>query len=521
MAGDLINGVLSLAKQAAQMGLVTDVDSFTSIVGNQIAQTDDLLDHLTREIRDMYAGDGDLSAMAAEVREKFISARNLLIAKDSTSSLYAIKQRVLGLSAEANHLQVSSQVAAEEALATLTDLRSESLVLNLDFQKYALQAQNRIQYSVLLLALLCFIFVMIAGRRIRQDIDDLRQTNIDLSMISQDNARLIEVVEHKNMEVEKKNRDFSEINANLEHLVEKRTRTLSNILDNVQSGFFLVDRDLRIQEGFTKSCLKILGHEIRVGDTLGSAFLLDERTWSSFEAAAEQVFSGIFPDEVSLGQIQERYFVAGRVIRLRGKAIRSSDGDIEQILFTLGDITALEKSEKENRTNASIMNILSNRDAFLNFALDTKYSLELATEILKERNSATTKKIRAMLHTIKGNASVFRLDFLSELIHQIEDKKSIEISDIHELSRACADFFEKNQDILEMKFGDSSQSVLRIEESQLIALQHNLVSNSNYHDLAASVESWLQSLQTENGNGSYWADQGDLRSSDREIGQES
>ena len=59
--------------------------------------------------------------------------------------------------------------------------------------------------------------------------------------------------------MELKSAELERYSATLESEVAERTREIQDILDNVTFGFLLIDRDLKVRSGFTKSCEVLVG----------------------------------------------------------------------------------------------------------------------------------------------------------------------------------------------------------------------------------------------------------------------
>ena len=80
------------------------------------------------------------------------------------------------------------------------------------------------------------------------------------------NRRRQELADVRSQELEKYSR-------HLEAEVARRTRSIQMILENVSFGFLLVDRQLKLQDGFSRVCNDLFARRIKVGDDL--AELLD------------------------------------------------------------------------------------------------------------------------------------------------------------------------------------------------------------------------------------------------------
>ncbi len=227
-------------------------------------------------------------------------------------------------------------------------------------------------------------------------------------------------------------------NSELEAEVASRTRAMREIVDNVASGFFLIARDQKIQEGFTASCLNILGKGFAAGQSLADTLRLAADKKAHFAMALEQVFEDFMPASVSLSLLPNRVKLGDKVVSLEASVIRDDASHVVKILFTITDATALEAAEEQKKIDNALIGILRQRNAFTRFVLDFDNSLAKSKELLQ---AGAQREVRQILHTLKGNASIFSLDAVVHVIHATEESDIITEAQLQSIDQEMEDFF--------------------------------------------------------------------------------
>lgn len=250
--------------------------------------------------------------------------------------------------------------------------------------------------------------------------------------------------------VELRAAELARYSAGLEVEVASRTRDLREILDNVTSGFLLVDRRGVALPGYTRSCHELFGTETIEDVPLATLLTADRNVRSTVEALVEQVFDDVFPEEVSLDMIPNRHVVAGRVVRIDARAIRDGAGAVARLLFTVNDISSLERAQREARENQMLIGILKQRESFRLFTIDVRELLATA------RDAASTeggqKFVRRTVHTVKGNAASFDLVDLVALVHTTESNAIIDDADVAAIDGWMRTFLARHASVLELDY---------------------------------------------------------------------
>lgn len=288
--------------------------------------------------------------------------------------------------------------------------------------------------------------------------------------------RALEAAKRREEENRKK-REIAEVRAGelarysqtLEAEVVRRTEAIKMILDNVTFGFLVVDRALIVQPESTKSCIGLFGTSVVEGKPLSDLLGLPPRQAQELRLGVDQVWDDILPDAVSLGQLQQKFRLADdRVLRVEGSVIRSADGTIRALLFTISDITALEAATLESAVNRTLVGILKQKEAFQSFLIETQHQLKSASVALQDGDDAY---VRRVVHTVKGNAASYGLIDVVTLTHAIEEKDRVTADDLIAVADAFRAFLRKHVAVLDLDFDRVSEAGCFVSEEQIKELR--------------------------------------------------
>lgn len=252
--------------------------------------------------------------------------------------------------------------------------------------------------------------------------------------------------------------------AALEAEVEARAHAMKTIVDNVAFGFLLIGPDLAIQAGFTRSCHRLFGVEVREGGALGELFGAAARERIAFELGAEQVFDDVLPEELSLDQLPKRIEpTPGRVLAIDPRVVRASDGKVKAILLTVSDATALEIASREARRAGVLVGILRQKQAFTLFLADLKHDLSRARAALERADGVVARRA---VHTLKGNAACYGLDEQVRVVHEVEEHDEISPADLDWIEDAFRSFLRDNDEVLALRFDEEGAESFSIDGRQ-------------------------------------------------------
>lgn len=273
----------------------------------------------------------------------------------------------------------------------------------------------------------------------------------------------------------------------LEGQVAERTRAIRTILDNVTFGFLLVGRELEVRPGFTRSCSGLFGHEVAAGTRLTQLLDADERMQCAVEMLVDQIFEDLLPEEVSLDQLPSRYPVRNRVLNVEASVVRDEGGDVESLLLSVSDVTALEDAQREAQRNRTLVSILGNRAAFSRFVADTR-ELLVAAEA-----EADQTVVRRLVHTVKGNAASWGLSDVAATAHRVEEGEIIRLEDVLLVHAEMKRFLQESGSGLGLEYGSMLDSTCSVARSKVREL-HHLVDAVRDEDDGARLRRWATTI---------------------------
>ena len=234
-----------------------------------------------------------------------------------------------------------------------------------------------------------------------------------------------------------------------EDLQRSQHEAMKQILDHVIFGFFIIDRNHVVLKGFSRSVFDLLGQTKVEGRQVGDILKLDTQASDYFVLCVDEVFEDLLPESVTLQQIPSKFRNGERILKLEGKTVRNEQGKVDRILFTLTDITELEKATRQAQRNEMLVTILKTRDAFQEFLVETKrgFANVLSLSVAHEQI-----EIRRFLHTIKGNYASFGMFDLVETVHEAEGLETLNVRDVQFLENQLREFLDTNWDIIEISY---------------------------------------------------------------------
>lgn len=292
-------------------------------------------------------------------------------------------------------------------------------------------------------------------------------------------------------QVEKAEKEIRHLNIGLEAKVEERTREIAVILNNVQSGFFLIDKNLRIKKGSTKSCCQILRMNIKENLSLPSVLRLNKRDASHMQLAIEQIFEDCLPEEAGFRNLRKRYKIDSEIISMEGVTVRDDKGCVDSILFNIANISKICKMEEESYYSKNLLHIVKYKDSFRSFLIDAKKRIIDIKRIIDKPSSNT---ILTNLHTIKGNSASFGLVDIYHIIHEIEGKHTIDLEDVDLIEKKFKAFLKKNSQTLALDFDKIEEDIFSISEANLNKLGKNLNVTKDQHEIAEIFRAWYHEV---------------------------
>jgi signal transduction histidine kinase len=256
-------------------------------------------------------------------------------------------------------------------------------------------------------------------------------------------------------------------NRALEDEVARRTRCMKRVLDSVQFGFLVVDRDLIVQPESTQSCLRLFARQSIEGVCLLDALGLVEDARMIYQLATDQLFEDVLPEAASLAQLPTSVRMGTRTLHVEASVLRAAEGLVEALLFTVSDMTALVEAHRESAENRMLLMILRCKASFVAFLDDVKVLLTRAYEALEEGDSP---RLCRAVHTIKGNSMTYDLAEIAAIVHAVEGR-GIDAAGLEEIAQGFAGFLKKHDAILQLGSDASDTTIFQLSAKQVTSLR--------------------------------------------------
>jgi hypothetical protein len=276
----------------------------------------------------------------------------------------------------------------------------------------------------------------------------------------------------------------------VEALVTERTETIRTIVDNVASGFLMINRSGIIAPGFTRSCFGLLGSSLQEGQNLLQVLSLKPDVERKFRLALDQIFDDQMPLEATLGQLPSYVHSHDKYLHVEAAGIRDQNGALQHILLTLTDASELRKRRLEAQRNRSLLKTLRDIEGFRQFVA---YSYD-AVQKLKQIDHLEqgSREAHFILHTLKGNCMVYQLPEMARFVHHLEEKKRISPSEVEALEELFKKYLTRHASLLRTHWGPISHEK-RVTDAQLDALR-DLSQTRFAPPLRVEIDQWIQDV---------------------------
>ncbi|MFK7826303.1 MAG: ATP-binding protein [Oligoflexales bacterium] len=258
------------------------------------------------------------------------------------------------------------------------------------------------------------------------------------------------------------------------------------ILDNLLSGFFTIEKGLTIAETTSKACEDLFFNKI-AGKHIEQALDLQEDTSSFLTLSLEQLFENIIPIEVSLSFVPQKIeTIHKKIIDLHYTPILDEDQDLQKVIVVATDITKQVAETKrlklKEKKNQILINILHHDQTFKLFLKNYKSSLETL------KTTTDEKVAKRILHTLKGNSLTFGFELIGSVIHEMETQLS---QDPDLDFKECTDEFSQELETLMLEFLEQNSAVLGIDYHQKYEASFSLKEEQikRFYDFAEDINS--------------------------------
>jgi len=294
--------------------------------------------------------------------------------------------------------------------------------------------------------------------------------------------------------IQDRDRQLAEHREGLERLVAERTAELSArnadmrvVLDNVAQGLATASGDGRLSSERSAAFDRWFGVPqpgLAFGEHIAGN---DKRLSASFGVAFEQVVEDLIPIEVSLEMMPKRLERDGSYYSLEYAPIMR-DEKLDGVLLMVTDITSrvhAEKAEAEQSEQLkTFQRVLSDRAGFIEFFVEARGLVER----IRDDDFSDDAERRRVVHTLKGNASLYELATVVAAAHALEqaydEAEPAEIARLRDAVVGTWDSFARRAVSL---LGEDLGDRFELSKVELDALLSAIRSGVGREDLEARV----------------------------------
>ena len=263
---------------------------------------------------------------------------------------------------------------------------------------------------------------------------------------------------------------------NLERLVAERTAELTRrnaemrlVLDNVDQGLVLVSPDGTMSKERSATFARCFGTSEQQID----ACIFEEvKARAFFRLGYEQLTDGFMPVQVVLDQLPTTARRGTSVFGLRYQPLMQDD-ECTGVLFMINDITSNLEAQKRDREQYEQIRVferwMRDRNGFVEFFNEAH---KLVTQIHEGKFESANDKLR-VVHTIKGNTSLFDVLSVADVAHTFESAlvdNELDIAAAQEVALVDAwDAFSRRVSLLIGKDVSERYELSRPELEQIIS----------------------------------------------------
>ncbi len=452
-----------------------------------------------------------MEILRAQSEKEFVSARLLFqssLSDYSKSNLITaelskeLDERFLNYAKQKEELltiRKERTYVVEDMIKILGEMRTNiaSCRANAEFSISQQIDQLRIWFIFGFIGLSLLFFAIIQAQIKKNLIDPILSLKTASVNVSNGNFRRVEGIEQDD-EIGELSNHFNNMLKKLDETLQsekQRTNQILAIINNVSAAFCMVDETGTVQPGFTRICIDIFGEEFDSGKTITSILKLQKRDAEHFRLMIEQTFEEVFDDETATAQLPKEFTFGSKWIGIESRIVRREDNSIAGIVFTIVDKTLLKATKERSKLNEILIFLALERQSFGRFITEFRNTMGELPTLLRSRDNIA--RVKHLLHTLKGNFSVFGLKNLAGLVHTLESKDNLNALDVYKLKEAFKGFLTEHEEILKLDYNSESDKTLEIDREDLNALEQRIFGElgRDAATMRSTVLSWLSDVQ--------------------------
>ncbi|MEA3289465.1 MAG: ATP-binding protein [Campylobacterota bacterium] len=304
--------------------------------------------------------------------------------------------------------------------------------------------------------------------------------------------------------------EIYELNTNLEHKIEQKTKKVTTLLNNADQGFLSFGSDLIIDSEFSKECINIFKKDIS-GKNIADILFSNSEKKSFFIETLKSLLTETNKLKVKtiISLLQSEFIINKKAINVQYKIV-----DNNQYMLILTDITAKKILEKKINREKNILKmivaVVSDTDEFLELYdefLELINSKENLVDIDKTPLHNATEVYR-IIHTFKGLFSQKEMQYLVNNLHKLESSLSEAITNQNNSNENLialiknSDFeswLAKDIDIIKDVLGDeifTQRGKLTVKEETISQIEDKIVKIAKRHDELEEYETVVNDIKS-------------------------
>ncbi|MCU0698768.1 MAG: ATP-binding protein [Myxococcaceae bacterium] len=294
-------------------------------------------------------------------------------------------------------------------------------------------------------------------------------------------------------------RSFFDNVVGLERIVADRTRALDGknremklVFDHVQQAFLTAARDGALSAQFSRA-VETWFEAPKAGESAWAFFGRVDPAFGRWLALGWQTLAeDLFPREVALAQLPSRFGAGARTFEVAYQPIDSAEGQLEQVLILVTDITekvAREEADLVQRETVQVFErLMRDRSGFLEFFAEARGLVESLARTPLTLGDA--EQLRA-LHTLKGNCALFGVSALAAHCHELETRLVEHGGGLTAVDQArLTEWWSQASQRIMRFLGEGAPSAIQLDETDYLAILHAIDSGAPKLEVRRLIESW-------------------------------
>jgi two-component system chemotaxis sensor kinase CheA len=305
---------------------------------------------------------------------------------------------------------------------------------------------------------------------------------------------------------------LAEYASGLEKKVVERTAELAHIndgmrlvLDNVEQGFITIDLQGVMSLERSTVCARWFGAPAPGQSLVEALRRYDSLAAEWLHVGLDEIREGILPLKLLIHQLPAHIRLGERAMRLAYQPIYGANlsssakegtrpsGGPEHLLVVITDITeelARERVERDSREMIHMFQrIALDRDGFTQFMEEVSAMIEK----LKDGSDSIATE-RRLVHTIKGNTSLYGIESMAKVCHELETKlaeeeRAIKADEHKQLAQAW-----DHVQAMVAPFLGNHRAAVELEEDDYQSLLQAIRAGATTDKLLAIVVAWRREL---------------------------